>query len=120
MRKSIEEALNLYGEREVNSFRQSPIFFKLNDLANQLGFLVEYSFEYGKNDSKRIYLWFDIVDQDGNFVTSDEYDEYSNLGFSTLIIEIDKKGRVKFYSWEDDEDFIDVVNWAIVELKKKG
>ena len=119
MKKNIEEAINFYGENEQKRFQQSAIFLELNNLANQLGFLIECSFGYGIDDCKNIYLGFRVVDKNGESVKSGEYDDFSELSDATRIIAIDGKERVKFYSWDEDSEFIDSVNWALKELKKK-
>lgn len=59
------------------------------------------------------------MDNNGEGVSAGEYDEYVHLNAATRIIEIDKKERIKFSLWEEDEDFIDSINWASKELKKE-
>ena len=119
MRKNIEETLHFYISNEINSFNQSSLCSKLFDLVNQLGFHIECSFGCGDNNSKDIYFSFLVVDNNGEGVPAGEYDEFAHLNAATLIIAIDKKDKIKFYSWEEDDDFIDSINWVVKELEKK-
>lgn len=119
MRKNIEETLHFYISNEINSFNQSSLSSKLFDLVNQLGFHIECSFGGGDNNSKNIYFSFLVVDNNGEGVTAGEYDEFVRLNAATRIIAIDKKDKIKFYSWEEDDDFIDSINWVVKELEKK-
>lgn len=59
------------------------------------------------------------MDINGEGVTAGEYDEFVRLNAATRIIAIDKKDKIKFYSWEEDDDFIDSINWVVKELGKK-
>ncbi len=52
-------------------------------------------------------------------MTAGEYDEFVRLNAATRIIAIDKKDKIKFYSWEEDDDFIESINWVVKELEKK-
>lgn len=120
MKKNVEQAINFYCENERNAFLSSFDCLALSDCAERLGFSVTCNYGYANEDRKNIYLYFSVIDQNGNFVTSDEYNEYTDLDYCTRIVEIDKKERIKFYSWDEDDDFIESVHWALSQLNKKS
>jgi len=121
MRENIEKALRFYISNEIETFHKSPVCAELFALAERLGYHVECS--SGPVDKGRrgydIYIDFAVKDHHGEAVPAGEYDEYVDLAYSTPIITIDRKERIRFYSWEEDDDFIDSINWAARELKKK-
>lgn len=120
LQKHMEQVLQFYISYETEAFYKSPVCAELFALAERLGYHVECSsgYEDGRR-KKHIYMGFAVIDDHGEGATAGEYDEYVHLTGATLIIEIDRKERVKFYSWEEDDDFIDSINWAARELKKK-
>ena len=120
LQKHIEQVLQFYISYETEAFYKSPACAELFALAERLGYHVECSFGYENEKRKTcIYMNFAVKDDHGEGATAGEYDEYVHLTGIMQIIEIDRKERVKFYSWEEDDDFIDSINWAARELKKK-
>ena len=71
-----------------------------------------------KSERKYInyFLCIDVRNQDGEFVEVDPLDHYT-LGYSTVIVQIDCKNRVKFLPWSVDDDFIESVEYDIQELQ---
>ena len=65
-----------------------------------------------------LYLGISVVDKQGETVVVDMLD-YEHLSYATNIVEIDRKGRISFHSWMEDEDFIETIEWIIEELKNK-
>ena len=120
LEKNIEQVLQFYISYETEAFYKSSVCAELFALAEQLGYHVECSSGYGDERwNKHIYMGFVVKDDHGEGATAGEYDEYVDLTGASLIIKIDRKERLKFYSWEEDDDFIDSINWAARELKKK-
>jgi len=66
---------------------------------------------------KTIYLSFSVTDQQGKIVLVDSLD-FEHLTDATRILEIDRKNRVTFFSWQDDEEFIESLEWITKELRK--
>ena len=118
MHEIIKQTLFFFIKNELESFTKSPVCSELYQLANKLGYQIQCSYGYG-DDKKSIYLSFIVIDNNGEGVSAGEYDEYVHLNDAARIIEIDKKERIKFSLWEEDKDFIDSINWASKELKKK-
>ncbi len=119
MRENITQTLNFYSVNEMNLFKSSPVFLELDDLSKQKGFIFECSLGFGKDDKNNFYMGFRVIDKNGNPVLSSEYDDFADLSDATCIIEIDKKERIKFFSWEEDDEFMESLNWALTELNKK-
>lgn len=122
--ENLEQTINFYCTKETESFKCSEYFYKITQLTEKLGLNVECSYDFvqnyilGKRYSKKfIYLYFDIVDKNGDGVYS-KNDESDALGFSICIVSIDRKNRFEFYSWQDDDDWIDSLEWNIKELEK--
>ena len=44
--------------------------------------------------------------------------DFEHLTDATKILEIDRKKRVSFSAWQDDEDFIESLEWILIELRK--
>ena len=41
-----------------------------------------------------------------------------NAQCNNFILEIDKRERVIFFTWQEDEDFIESLKWITKELQK--
>lgn len=63
---------------------------------------------------KNFYLSVSIYNQKDEII--EVYDE-GVLVASTILVLVDKKEKIKFFSWTD-EDFIDSLRWIIRTLKK--
>lgn len=123
--ENLEQAINFYCTKELESFKSSEYFLKLTQLVDSLGLKIECSFGFcdymkkiyhGKIDF--IYFYFNIIDDKGNGINTNDDDDGGALGYSTCIVSIDRKNRFKFFSWQDDEDWIESVQWNIEELEK--
>lgn len=118
MNDNIEKTLKFYCSSELDLFQKSKYYLEMNALAKRLNFSLVSCVGYAENDAKHIYLNFQINDSSGQIVIVDNYD-YEHLTDASIIIEIDKKDRIKFYNWEKDNDFMDSIKWVIKELNKK-
>ncbi len=122
MNQSIKQCLDFYCEKQVEELKSSDYFAEISSLAKSLDYLPDVvvgEVMDAKKDKypKIVYLSFSIVDQQKNAILVDFID-CEHLSDATRIIEIDRKRRVKFFSWQDDEDFIDSLKWIVKELKK--
>ena len=111
----IEQTLKYYSTNEMDAFKKSEYFSKIYLLAHNDGFYVNCSVGYAENNVRETYLGIEITNADGEIIVVDEKD-YSHLCAATCIISIDKKDRISFLPWTD-EDFIDSLEWIICELK---
>lgn len=120
MNSNVEQTLKYYCNIKLASFKQSKLFLELLDLANRLDYCVNADCfcHHDKHGIINYYLWFNIEDKIGNPILTEVYYEYDELGDLTCIISVDKKERVKFFDWDDD-DFIGSANRALNELKKQ-
>ena len=118
MNKILEETLDFYKMKEMDSFKNSLIISELNELAGSLSLSVNCFIGTPEKDLRHIYLACSVVDQNGNAVPADEENDFCDIGYSICIIEKDKKERIKFFSWED-VDFLESVQWAINQLRQK-
>ncbi len=109
------EAFKYYCENEIEDIKKLPLYIELchSVEAKGLTLVSDYGPSSDKKD-KNIYLGVTIFDKNGNLV--DIYDE-GTLAIATPLITIDKKERVMFFSW-NDEDFIDSIKWMINEVNK--
>jgi len=111
--------LSIYCENEVNDFKNNQLFIELNNLVYKLNFTLVCECKKGidiNNKSKNIYLSISIYNQNKEII---EIFDDGYLSASTLLFSIDKKERIKFFNW-NDEDFIDSLNWIIKNLSKLG
>lgn len=117
MRENLKQTLNFYCDSELKSFNNSPYFSDMKRFTNKLGFEVNSYYKYSESDKNCVYLGFSVVDKSGRTVWIDgKYEGY--LSYASSIVLIDKNDRIKFFSWEEDEDFIDSVVCVIKELEK--
>lgn len=95
---NIGKTLDFYCQRELESFKQSELYKRFLALAKEEGYYVSCDLIKRYND---IILSFSLVDKFGDYVT---YGEYWWCLFETCLVCVDN--RIKFYSWERDEQFI--------------
>lgn len=122
MNKSIIQTLDYYAKNEIEILKNSEYFFKISSLAKEIDCSIDISIGEAADANKykypkRIYLSFSIIDCQGKVLSVNSLD-FEHLTDATEILEIDQKNRVKFFSWQDDEDFIESLKWIIKELKK--
>lgn len=112
--KYIEEILELHINYEVDKLKNNEQFQMIQQLAKDLGFSVDYYCEFSPENKSQLLLGFAVLDEKTEIV---EVEEKSFLCPSTPVLEIDKRGRFKFFD-TFDEDFLDSINWVLEELKK--
>jgi hypothetical protein len=122
MNQSIMQTLDYYCKNEVQTLKNSEYFLEISFLAKLLGYSIDISIGEAmdaKKDKypKIIYLSFSTIDEQGKIIFVDSLD-FEHLTDATEILEIDRKNRVKFFSWQDDEEFIESLKWIIKELRK--
>ena len=112
--KNIKEVLDLHINYEIDKLKSNELFQKIQQLATNLGFLVDYYCEFSPENKSQLLLGLSVLDKKGEIV---EVEEKSYLCPSTPVLEIDRKCRFKFFDTFDD-DFLDSLQWVIEELKK--
>jgi hypothetical protein len=122
MNQSVKQTLDYYFKNEIEILKNSEHFFEISSLVKKLGYSIDISIGEAKDAKqdkypKKIYLSFSIIDQQGKIVLVDSLD-FEHLTDATEILEIDRKNRVKFFSWQDDEEFIESLKWIVKELRK--
>ena len=122
MNQSVMQSLDYYCKNEIQILKNSEYFLEISSLTKMLGYSIDISIGEAmdaKNDKypKVIYLSFSIIDQQGKIVLVDSLD-FEHLTDAPKILEIDRKNRVKFFSWQDDEEFIESLKWFVKELRK--
>ena len=124
MNQNAKQTIEYYCKKEIQTLKVSEYFAKISTLTNSLGYMIDIS--VGEtNDEKKdkypktIYLSFSIIDQQGTIALVDLLN-FEHLTDATRILEIDRKNRVTFFSWQDDEEFIESLEWITKELKSKN
>lgn len=116
MNENFLKILSLYCISEIESLKSNQIFIKLQNLVNELNYILvcEYGKELDNKKSENLYLSITIFNDKNEMI--EIFDE-GFLTASTLLVLVDKKYRYKFLSWKDEE-FIEDLNWLIKELSK--
>ena len=122
MNKNAQQVITLYCQNEIQSLMKSNYLSEINSLSNSLGYSVNISVGEARDRKKNkypkvTYLSISILDNERNIIMVNELD-FEHLTDATRLIEIDRKNRVSFFSWQEDDDFIDSLKWFIRELKK--
>ena len=122
MNQSVKQTLDYYFKNEIEILKNSEHFFEISSLVKKLGYSIDISIGEAKDVNKckypkKIYLSFSIIDQQEKIILVDSFD-FEHLTDATAILEIDRKNRVKFFSWQDDEEFIESLKWFVKELRK--
>ncbi|MBQ7761527.1 MAG: hypothetical protein IJ400_05680 [Clostridia bacterium] len=122
MNQSVMQTLDYYCKNEIQILKNSEYFLEISSLAKLLGYSIDISIGEAMDAKKEkypkiIYLSFSAIDQQGKIILVDSLD-FEHLTDATEILEIDRKNRVKFFSWKDDEEFIESLKWIIKELRK--
>lgn len=122
MNQNAEQSLDYYCENEARTLNINKRVVEISALTNSLGYMIDISVGEAKDEKKNeypktIYLSFSVTDQQGKIVLVDSLD-FEHLTDATRILEIDRKNRVTFFSWQDDEEFIESLEWITKELRK--
>lgn len=77
---------------------------------------MEYGFSNGKakSNSQNLYFYVNVFDKNNQII---EICDEVCFSIATTLISIDKKERIRFYSWKD-EDFIEDLVLMINYLEK--
>lgn len=109
----MKEILKYYCKTEINKFKNSSIYSKLNELAASYKFNLKLDFGKAKEEKdKNLYLSLSVFNENGELV---EISDDGFLTISTMLVLVDKKDRYKFFSWQSKE-FIEDLNWIINQL----
>ena len=116
------KSLNLYCENEILSLKESNFLSRILFLSKSLDYDVDLSIGEALDVKKSkypkiIYLSVSVLDKEKNIVLINSVDN-EHLTDATKILEIDRKKRVSFYTWQEDEDFIESLKWIAKELQK--
>lgn len=122
MNKNAIKSIEFYCESEICALKKSEFLSKIIILSNLHNYDVDLSvgevLGIKKNKfPKVIYLSVSVLDKKKNIVLANPVDN-EHLTDVAKILEIDKKGRVSFFTWQEDEEFIDSLNWIANELEK--
>lgn len=115
MKKNVLDLLDVYCNSEIAEFKSHQLYAKLCNMVKGLGYDLECGYGRSLNDRDRnVYLYICIHNQNMEIV--EVFDE-GELCASTKLIVIDKKDRIRFFSWAD-EDFVDSIHWMIRLLQE--
>ena len=122
MNQIIKQTLDYYFESEIQTLKNSEHFLEISSLVKSLSYSIDISIGEVADLKKEkypkvLYLSFSITDQHGKIILVDSMD-FEHLTDATKILEIDRKKRVRFSTWQDDEDFIESLEWILKELRK--
>ena len=124
MNQNVIQCLESYCEKEIETLKKCRIFDEINSLSLSLGYSIDISFGEAYDAKKerypkKIYLSFSILDKTKETVVANLLD-FEHLSDATEILEIDRKKRVKFFSWQEDDEFVESLEWIKRELEKKN
>ena len=116
------KSLDFYCKNEIRSLKESNFLSRILSLSKLLDYDVDLSVGEALDVKeskypKIIYLSVSILDKEKNIVLINPVDN-EHLTDATKILEIDKKERVIFFTWQEDEDFIESLKWIAKELQK--
>ena len=116
------QSLEFYCKNEIRSLKESNFLSRILLLSKSLDYDVDLSvgeaLDVKENKyPKIIYLSISVLDKEKNIVLVNPLDN-EHLTDATKILEIDKRERVIFFTWQEDEDFIESLKWIIKELQK--
>lgn len=115
-----DKALSIYIKMEINDLKKYSLFLKIKKLTFKNKYSLECE-EYTQKKKKAENVYISIAVYDENNKLIEIFDD-GFLAASTLIIARDKKERFKFFSWEDDSDFIESLERIykkLCEIKKE-
>ena len=122
MNINTKKSLEFYCENEIRSLKESVFLSRILLLSKSLDYVVDLSVgealcakksEY----PKVIYLSISVLNKEKNIVLVNPVDN-EHLTDATRILEIDSRERVLFFTWKEDKDFIESLEWIENELQK--
>ena len=116
------KSLEFYCKNEIRSLKESNFLSRILLLSKSLDYDVDLSVGEALDVKeskypKIIYLSISVLDKEKNIVLVNPLNN-EHLTDATKILEIDKRERVIFFTWQEDEDFIESLKWIIKELQK--
>lgn len=114
MNQNVLKVVNIYCQEEMNGFKMNKYYKELLELTQKLTLKLVCDSGQLEEKDKKVYLSVSIYNQKDEII--EVYDE-GFLVTSTILVLVDKKEKIKFFSWTD-EDFIDSLRWIIRTLKK--
>ena len=116
------QSLEFYCKNEIRSLKESNFLSRILLLSKSLDYDVDLSVGEALDVKeskypKIIYLSISVLDKEKNIVLVNPLDN-EHLTDATKILEIDKRERVIFFTWQEDEDFIESLKWITKELQK--
>ena len=116
------KSLEFYCKNEILSLKESNFLSRILLLSKSLDYDVDLSVGEALDAKeskypKIIYLSVSVLDKEKNIVLVNPLDN-EHLTDATRILEIDKRERVSFFTWQEDEDFIESLEWIAKELQK--
>jgi hypothetical protein len=116
------KSLEFYCKNEILSLKESNFLSRILLLSKSLDYDVDLSVGEALDVKeskypKIIYLSVSVLDKEKNIVLVNPLDN-EHLTDATRILEIDKRERVSFFTWQEDEDFIESLKWIAKELQK--
>ena len=116
------KSLEFYCKNEIRSLKESNFLSRILLLSKSLDYDVDLSVGEALDVKeskypKIIYLSVSVLDKEKNIVLVNLLDN-EHLTDATKILEIDKRERVSFFTWQEDEDFIESLEWIAKELQK--
>ena len=115
MNENLLKILHIYCNDEINNLKENALFTELQSLVNELNYtlICDYGRATDNKKSENLYLGITIYNNNNEII--EIYDE-GFLSVSTMLVEVDKKHRFNFLSWQDKE-FVEDLNWLINQLK---
>ncbi len=113
MNENVLKIVDIYCQEEMNSFRKDKYYKELFELTQKLNLKLVCDCGQLEEKDKKIYLSVSIYNQNDEII--EVYDE-GFLVASTILFSVDRKEKIKFFSWTD-EDFIDSLKWMIQSLE---
>lgn len=122
MNINIVKSLDFYCKNAISSLKESDLLSRILFLSKSLDYDVDISVGEAldvreSKYPKVVYLSVSVLNKEKNIVLINTVDN-EHLTDSTRILEIDKKKRVYFFTWQEDEDFINSLKWISKELQK--
>lgn len=113
MNQNVLKVVDIYCQEELNSFKMDKYYKEILELTQKLNLKLVCDSGQLEEKDKKVYLSISIYNQKDEII--EVYDE-GILVASTILVFVDKKEKIKFFSWID-EDFIDSLRWIIRTLK---
>ncbi|WP_143228542.1 hypothetical protein [Acholeplasma oculi] len=98
----------------MNRLKQNDLYVSLSKKVETLGFKLFCDFGKEKDSTKsnNLYISISILNKKNELI--EIWDE-GFLTIATILVFIDRKERIKFFSWKDKE-FLEDIYWIINQL----